>query len=351
MSGARFLDGLARTLAEPMPRRRALRLMGTSLVVVAVPGLRPRIAPAAQPTRLAGCGDDRRCCPRLENVGTGPDWPCGPPARRYGCGDARLQPDVCIDLCPPPGVPGSSAEKASDGFTAFVCCPKNTRPCITDRGEEATCCGDDQTCLKTATALVGLGCCPDNLVCRNECCAPSQVCRNGRCESCAEPERCGRVCCKPPNRCVAGVCRCPTGQKSCDGTACCGDTKTCAPCSDEGSGDIDIVGKKCCPPTQHCCGDRCCPRSTSCCHSKCCPARTECALSRGKDVCCPSARVATLRRQLGGLSVCCPRGTVGTEEGCCPPGSPECCPPLDDDGVEFVCSKGKVCVRGRCVKP
>ena len=33
-----FLDELARSMAKPMPRRRALRLLGGALVSVAVPG-------------------------------------------------------------------------------------------------------------------------------------------------------------------------------------------------------------------------------------------------------------------------------------------------------------------------
>ena len=44
------LDDLARTLAESMPRRRALRVLGASLAAVAVPGLaRPYPAPRAAP--------------------------------------------------------------------------------------------------------------------------------------------------------------------------------------------------------------------------------------------------------------------------------------------------------------
>jgi hypothetical protein len=36
-----FLDDLARTVSTPMPRSRALRLLGAALVGVAVPALRP----------------------------------------------------------------------------------------------------------------------------------------------------------------------------------------------------------------------------------------------------------------------------------------------------------------------
>ena len=49
------LDDLARTLAEPMPRRRALRFAGAALVASVLPGLRPRGALAD------GCGPDTHC--------------------------------------------------------------------------------------------------------------------------------------------------------------------------------------------------------------------------------------------------------------------------------------------------
>lgn len=47
MGAERFFDDLARKLAEPMPRRRAVRVIGASLVAVAAPGVAPRIARAA----------------------------------------------------------------------------------------------------------------------------------------------------------------------------------------------------------------------------------------------------------------------------------------------------------------
>ena len=46
MSG--LLDDVARTLATPMPRRRALRALGAALLAASVPGFRPAQGLAAR---------------------------------------------------------------------------------------------------------------------------------------------------------------------------------------------------------------------------------------------------------------------------------------------------------------
>ncbi|HUF01858.1 MAG TPA: hypothetical protein VMN35_05490, partial [Gaiellaceae bacterium] len=63
MSAERFFDDLARTLAEPMPRRRAVRVIGASLAALAIPGVSPNVA-RATPIRSRGrSGLDQATCP------------------------------------------------------------------------------------------------------------------------------------------------------------------------------------------------------------------------------------------------------------------------------------------------
>ena len=47
-----FLDDLARSMAKPMPRRRALRVVGGAVVAIAVPGLVTTKARAASSFHL-----------------------------------------------------------------------------------------------------------------------------------------------------------------------------------------------------------------------------------------------------------------------------------------------------------
>lgn len=54
-----FFDNLARTLASPMPRRRAVRVLGAAVVVATLPGLRPRSALARS---------SKECNPATEEI-------------------------------------------------------------------------------------------------------------------------------------------------------------------------------------------------------------------------------------------------------------------------------------------
>ena len=358
-----------------MPRRRALRIIGASLAVIAVPGISPRAAHGGvRRTKAGPCGEDVRACPTIVQGGSGPDKCCGAPALRWGCAGTNPDRTICVDLCAAPNTPCPGVDE--DGDIVFKCCqaPRTIGCC---KGECtpnckllfgdgftpccAECCNPGQRCKDGRCVVV----CPDGRDrCRGKCCEPKQQCRNGIC--CPDARLCGPnlccpesseccvntrfgsddprrwACCKPPNRCDNGVCRCPSGRRSCGGAACCGEGRTCDICVDEGSsGGPDIVGEKCCRRSESCCIDKCCPAGSECCHATCCPRGTTCARSRGRDGCCPAARVF----QVAGVSVCCPRGTVAAEAGCCAPGTPDCCPP--DDGIR--CRKGKVCVRGQCV--
>lgn len=129
MSAERFFDDLARTLAEAMPRRRVLRLVGASLLTLSVPGMRPdAVGARSTATCDAGCGSDVRACPRLVQGAVGPPKCCGSPARRYRCEGTWLEP-VCVDGCAGKNDDPCPGEKWSDGCAEFHCCKKPSR-CI-----------------------------------------------------------------------------------------------------------------------------------------------------------------------------------------------------------------------------
>jgi hypothetical protein len=122
VSVAPVLDDLARTLAQEMPRRRALRLLGASAVAAMVPGGRSHLARAAS---SGTCAPDQRVCPILVNLAPA-DWCCpgGSPARRYKCDGDYYNPH-CSDTCGgPDDLPCTSRKKDEDGFSYFICCSK-----------------------------------------------------------------------------------------------------------------------------------------------------------------------------------------------------------------------------------
>jgi hypothetical protein len=93
------LDEVARSLAAPMPRRRALRLLGAALALVAVPQLRPAPARAGGTTRrFTSTGRDLR-------VIDPPEGPWGEPVQ---CGDIMCDPTSnCVKCCQATGGGGS----------------------------------------------------------------------------------------------------------------------------------------------------------------------------------------------------------------------------------------------------
>jgi hypothetical protein len=120
VSGEHFFDDLARILAEPMPRRRAVRLLGATLVAAAVPGVRTGPALARRTARCdGGCGEDVRACPRVVNLGIGEPLCCGSPARQFRCGGNPSAP-TCVDTCPD-GIP-CQGPPDSTGCSTFNCC-------------------------------------------------------------------------------------------------------------------------------------------------------------------------------------------------------------------------------------
>ena len=124
--GEKLLDGLARALAEPMPRRGAVRIILTSLAALALPGLSPGDAHGvAGPARARGLAAARQgaTCPdgsRCDRGGVCCPTP-SPASRQYNCcettahcccGNACCDPQTQICICPVPGgVGGGCAER------------------------------------------------------------------------------------------------------------------------------------------------------------------------------------------------------------------------------------------------
>lgn len=100
------LDDLARTLAQPMPRRRALRLLGASLVAATVPGLGPSVSRAARgaatytcnPNVETCCDEDRRVCHKDAPVPLNKGYCCPAPSWRWQCGSSANGYE-CVDMC------------------------------------------------------------------------------------------------------------------------------------------------------------------------------------------------------------------------------------------------------------
>ena len=172
MNAEHFFDDLARTLAEPMPRHRAVRVVGASLAALAVPGVSSGVARAAT-TRFGLCpqGSGRRQC------WTSPDWLpgrpdpqpycCKFPPQQWSCGDED-NGYACRNQCPGVNpvlrkrqVPTWSSATYPDGSPRrYNCCPlPDFEP------HEGECLG---TCTFThgpGTYRCGADCCPDSQSC------------------------------------------------------------------------------------------------------------------------------------------------------------------------------------------
>lgn len=213
MSSARIVDDLARSLAQPLSRRRALRLLATSAAALAVPALRPPTAPAAvHRSRASDCRGDTRACPTRLSGASGPDKCCGSPALRYGC-EGALEDPVCVDLCPRPHTVCPTGGKDENGNTKLVCCkaPRTVGCC---EGE----------CIPNCQLLFG----PGHTPCCASCCPPGRRCAfSGK----------SRTCC-PTNRTV---------NRKIQGKP----TRFCCP-----AGTVRVRGASCCPPDRRdCCDD------------------------------------------------------------------------------------------------
>ena len=321
MSAERFLDDLARTLAQPMPRRRAIRVIGASLAAIAIPGVSPRKARAIAKTHAQTCGPGQLRCtndlPERKFDFYCCEWPqvCGPV---IGPGAGR-----CVTECPSPLLRN-----------------KKQKPCVSakDRTKHACCMepfsrcdpGHPDLCLPDCKLLVG----PRATECGKNCCLPGQACKNGRCVACPP----GEVACAPedggPSKCCCAGGRARCGSKCCPRGARCADP-TRGHCEKCRSG-TEECGSVCCKRGTYCCNSRkgvcCSDRNGSCCGDSpiCCEERDCCQVGLSRlPICCPRGETCGAAANSAGLvagrrtSICCTSDRVVQLSGatlCCPSG-------------------------------
>lgn len=159
------LDDVARRLAEPMGRRRAIGVIGGAVAGTALGGLWPRRASAQYGDCLPGSSV---CRP-------------GPP-NNVCCNDATQD---CINdevhICRDKPTPCPSGTTHCGGKYDFSCC---------EEGFECK----DSVCVP--------GCPPETSRCGQTCCGKTQLCQDGRCvKRCpSDRVRCGSKCCPKPDR-------------------------------------------------------------------------------------------------------------------------------------------------------
>ncbi len=308
-----LIDELARSLARPMPRRTALRLVAGSLAGLAVAGVRPRWAFA------------QNCGPGAQECG-GSSLDCYRPGR-----------DTCCPYRPPADPLGSDVLfDVPNG----VCCYDergNANPVLPGW----QCCSDGHACAP------GVECCS------TFCCQRGEYCANPTSGVCCKrgESLCRNSCCRVNEECFGTgsarrcIPKCPQGRARCGPDKCCPRGRRCAnprtgickPCRD----DQEACERKCCNRrTTRCCGKAgCCPNGRFCCNTAngraCCPPEHKCRtpILRGNigvlpgtpPICCPPERVNS------NPDLCCPRGMVALNTRgfrIPPPGiPPDCCPP------------------------
>lgn len=342
--GEKLFDDLARALAEPMPRRRALRFIGAVLVATSFP--RPAFGSNRRPARASKCGKDQRVCREF----TDKEYCCPAPSWQFFCGSRSRQ---CLNMC--------------EGGTKFPCTAKIPHPesgingvCCDFRyhsrcepvGKPPECCyGNPDKLIPVKCVRMGEAQCkakpnfvswvderwkPRCIACRGEMCGPNKSVPDD------DPQvRARWTCCKPPATCRKGVCKCKDGRESCD-EKCCQRGEDCTTCY-EVTFDLSdtLVGRKCCKTDHECCGNKCCKKLDE-----------QCVYFKGETVCCPIARtfVSGIGTKLPPTGFCCPAGTVARRFGCCPLGDQSCCPPQDSQGNPLSCGQN-VCINGQCVTP
>jgi hypothetical protein len=185
-----LLDGLARSLAEPMPRRRALRVLAVTLAGAMLSG-RGVMTAAATSSSASGCPDpgDLFCggCENVNGLNYGDVCCPGPDASKYWECDCKKGPG---------GYNGCKRKTGCDISCGSGCCDSATEKCCPSGncvGQEFQCCGPggcpagthccyffsayEESPKDAAHAMAGVSCCPDGWACcNNTCCMPGTYC-------------------------------------------------------------------------------------------------------------------------------------------------------------------------------
>jgi hypothetical protein len=176
-----LLDDIARIIASPIPRRRALRLVGGAVGGAVAAAMGQRMSWAAQ---VAGAlNAPSRSCPKGQTV----------------CGTG-----TCAVCC--------SSGQTCQGPTSrgqYYCCNKGQSGC------NGTCCGSGQTCCTSGNTAV--------------CCSSGQTCCNGKCCNTAARQTCcgsgtSAICCSSGMICCSGKCckEGPSASTPCTNASCYG---------------------------------------------------------------------------------------------------------------------------------
>jgi hypothetical protein len=162
-----LIDDLARFMASPMPRRKALGVLGGALGATLLGVFGPRRGSAATscPRGTTACGTiccktGTTCC---NQVGFHPFCATG----AVTCGGTQ----TCCKTGPSPFcVPrGQTCCGSTSCRSGQTCCNTSSRPFCVTTGR--TCCGG-------ASCGRGETCCNNTV-----CCQPNQSCKNGRCQA------------------------------------------------------------------------------------------------------------------------------------------------------------------------
>jgi Stigma-specific protein, Stig1 len=366
--GACAFDEMAKALAEGVPRREALRRLGSGLATTLLASLGVERAWAACPpgTTLCGrkcvnlqtdrkncgscghdCQNDQRCvsgsCSGGSGGGGGGDG--GGLCANYCSGLPTNQRASCQSACNACGG-DTSRLCASNTSGTVACCPQGA-PCCS-----GNCCGVGQQCClggNGSAYCTGLGTNQDCSRCGDTCtggkfcvnqacaCANGQIdCGDGICVNLGTNLNCSRCgdTCSGGKFCVGGTCACPSGQADC-GTGVCvnlGTNSNCSRCGDACTGGKFCVSGTCtCPSGQADCGDGICVNlgtnsncsgcGDACTGGRVCNSNRQCVCPSGQEFCsgsCCDGICCSNDVCYAAGSVCCPG------VGACPSGK-TCC--------------------------
>lgn len=323
-----LLDDLARALAEPMPRRRVLRLFGGVIVAAAVPG-----SALARPRRRGAL------CVAGETV-------CQTSPTKYTCCN-EFNPVCCKSpsalLC---CKEGCSCGTDARGYPDCVRCPRCAKG-FQECGKSG-CCEPGKVCASTSGDV--LCCRRGEAGCGSRCCARGLRCADPKKETCSP---------------------CPKGQQAC-GEKCCPKGKTC--CDSRKGLCCDKKGATCCDQGEAgralwiCCNAprRCLRYADVPKVSRCCPEDRIVEPVAGSQYCCPVTHVSIGGKPGKTGKECCPRSKVcgsGKNVTCCTSGTvadldanQRCCggrcvnyniDPRNCGACGEVCASG-LCIDGAC---